>query len=78
LCVKVLKIKAMSKIFLYWVNQNKGKKCVRDAEGGEAGTALNGAKRSEGIAEAKAKPEAARPEPMKYLSLRGRKPEAIS
>jgi len=27
---------------------------VRDVEGGEAGTALNGAKRSEGIAEAHA------------------------
>jgi hypothetical protein len=40
----------------------ENKKCVRDAEGGEAGTALNEAKRSEGIAEAKAKPVAARPE----------------
>jgi hypothetical protein len=51
---------------------------VRDAEGGEAGTALNGAKRSEGIAGANANPEAARPEHVKYSSLRGRKPEAIS
>jgi len=42
--------------------KNKKKNCVRDAEGGEAGTALNGAKRSEGIAEAKAEPGAARPE----------------
>jgi hypothetical protein len=31
-------------------------------DGGEAGTALNGAKRSEGIAEAKAEHGAARPE----------------
>jgi hypothetical protein len=51
---------------------------VRDAEGGEAGTALKGAKRSEGIAEAKAEPGAARPEHVKCSSLRGRKPEAIS